>query len=135
MLPLLPLLLSLATSAPLPQEESGTVLHEPKSGVTLTLPEGWEFVRGQEGLIAVSPDEHGFILLAAAEENFEKLRGDVKALILQRLDEVVVARTTIQGVDERGALEELVGASGTGIFLDAMAKQRPLCSPPRRVAR
>jgi hypothetical protein len=90
------------------------VLHEPSSGATLTLPEDWSFASGEGGLMAVSENRRGFVLLAAVEDDFEQVREDVRTLILTRLDDVVVAGVTVEGVDERGALEEVVVAGGTG---------------------
>jgi hypothetical protein len=65
-------------------------------------------------MMAHSADRRGFVLLAAAEHDFEALREDVKALILERLDDVVVARQRIVGVNERGGIEEIVEAHGMG---------------------
>ena len=113
---MLSIILSLATLAPdhHAQEMGGTHLHEPQTGATMTLPEGWEFATGEGGLIAMGPDKRGFVLLAVAEEDFEKVQADVRALILTRLDDVTVARTEVQGVDERGAIAALVKAVGEG---------------------
>lgn len=119
---LAPVLLSaLAVSAPLqeatPQESTpapGLTLSEPASGVTLTLPEDWTFAKGDGVVMAGSADEGGFVLLAGADKNFAQVREDVKALILQRLDDVVVARSTTEGVGQTGALEEIVTVVGSG---------------------
>ena len=93
----------------------GTILHEPETGASLTLPAGWEFATGEGGLIATSADKRGFVLLAAAEENFEQVQADVRALVLTRLDNVTVARSEVQGIDERGAIEALIQAVGEGV--------------------
>ena len=116
MLVLLPLLLSASlSSAPVQAEsQAGVVLHEPTSGATVTLPEDWTFATGEGGLMALSADERAFVLLAAAEKDFEQVRKDVRALILDRLDGVVVAKTSAEGVNERGALEEVVTVQGKG---------------------
>lgn len=117
MFALAPVLLSaLAVSTPLQEATPapGLTLSEPASGVTLTLPEDWTFVKGDGLIMARSADESGFVLLAGAEENFAELREDVKALILERLDDVVVARSTAEGVGENGALEEIVTVLGQG---------------------
>ena len=67
MFALLPALLSATlVSAPFDKgngAEEGIVLHEPKSGATLTLPQDWTFVKGEEGLTAVSEDERGYCVL------------------------------------------------------------------------
>ena len=118
MLARIPLLLSaLAVSALAqdhPAHDEGLVLHEPKTGATLTLPETWSVATGEEGLMAASEDKRGFVLLIAAEKDFEVVREDVKALILSRLDNVVVAKSVVEGVNERGALEEVITAIGKG---------------------
>jgi len=115
MLALIPLLLSALGGSTLAQEDQGLIhLHEPSTGATLTLPDSWSMAKNEEGLISHSADKGGFVLLMGAEQNFEEVRGDVKALILDRLDNVVVATSTIEGVNERGALEEIVVATGTG---------------------
>ena len=116
MLTLLPALLAAAASTGAVQEEAGTILHEPESGATLTLPAGWSFAKGGDGgFVAFSEDERGFILLASTEKPFEEAREDVKALILGRLDDVTVAKTTVVGMDERGSLEAMIAANGKGI--------------------
>jgi hypothetical protein len=115
MLALIPLLLSALAGSTPAQEDQGLTLHEPTTGATLTLPENWSLATGEEGLMSFNDDKRGFVLLVGAEQNFESMRTDVKALILTRLDDVVVAKTTIQGVNERGALEQLVVATGTGM--------------------
>ncbi|MFT5049054.1 MAG: hypothetical protein ACI8QZ_000443 [Chlamydiales bacterium] len=114
MLILLPTLLVAAVQMGTTQEAHGTTLRDPASGATMTLPAGWSFARGEEGLMAVSEDRNGFILLAATEKNFDEVRVDVAALVLTRLDDVVIARTALVGADERGSLEALIAIDGTG---------------------
>ena len=111
------LLSTLAFSTPLQEADKapGLTLTEPASGVTVTLPEDWTFTKGDGGLMAHSPERTGFVLLMGAEQNFDQVREDVKALILQRLTDVVVVRTTLEGVGANGALEEIVSVQGQGI--------------------
>ena len=115
MLNSLPLLLALTLTAAGPQEKTGTILSEPETGATITLPEGWNFASGDEGLVAQSADKRAFILLGSSEKKFDELRADVAALVLTRLDDIVLARSVVAGVDERGALEALILADGTGV--------------------
>ena len=115
MLALIPLVLSALAGSTHAQEDQGLILHEPKSGATLTLPETWSLATSEEGLMSSSEDKRGFVLLVGVDHDFEAMREGVKALILMRLDNVVVAKTTIVGVNERGALEEIVVATGTGM--------------------
>jgi len=114
MLSLIPLLLPVLTT-PVVSQDEGLILHEPTTGVTVTVPDDWTLAKGDEGLMAVSEDTQGFVLLAASKEDFEEVREDIKALILMRLDDVVITTSTVEGLDQRGAIEELVAASGTGI--------------------
>ena len=114
MLLLLPLLTSALLSTPPLQEEAGVVLHEPTTGATVTLPGDWSFATGGEGLMALSENKRAFVLLAAAEKDFEQVRENVRALVLARLDDVVVAKSSVEGVNERGALEEVITARGKG---------------------
>ena len=114
MLILLSLLASASMSVVPEEVDAGILLHEPATGATLTLPEDWTFATGEEGLMAFSADERSFVLLRAAEKNFEQVREDVRPLILSRLDDVVVATTSIEGLNERGALEGIVKAHGVG---------------------
>ena len=113
MLALLPMLLSLGLAPA--QETDEIVLHEPSTGATLVLPEDWSFAKGAEGLMGLSENRRGFVLLAGSDEEFDALREDVKALILERLDKVAVARTRVLGVNEVGAIEEIVEVRGTGV--------------------
>ncbi len=115
MLALIPLVLSALAGSPHAQEDQGLILHEPATGVTLTLPETWSLATNEEGLMSFSEDKRGFVLLASSKQDFEAMRKDVKALILMRLDNVVVAKTMAEGVNERGALEEIVVVTGTGM--------------------
>jgi len=115
MLALLPAMLAAAASTTAFQQEGGTILQEPETGATLTLPEGWSFAKSEGAFTALSEDESGFILLAATEQDYDAVREDVKALILERLDDVAVARSAVVGVDERGSIEALIAVDGTGV--------------------
>jgi hypothetical protein len=111
---LLPLLLA-ATAQPIQQDVVGAILVESKTGATVVLPQGWSSVKTDEALQAVSDDGSAYVLLAAAEKKFDEIGADVRAAILAHLDDVTVETTAVVGVDERGALEGLVTANGTGI--------------------
>lgn len=99
---------------PVTAEEQGLTLHESKSGATVTLPEDWVLAKGEGGLMAHSEDDKGFVALIDAKKDFEAVRQDVRALVLSRLDDVTVEGVEAEGVDERGALGQLVAARGTG---------------------
>ena len=114
-----PLIASLAATllatVAFPQAQEGTILHEPDTGATVTLPANWAFTTDDVGMIARSEDMNAMVAMASAEKGFDELREDVKSFILSRLDEVVVAKTTVVAVDELGAFEQLVAVGGTGI--------------------
>lgn len=114
-----PLIASLAATllatVAFPQAQEGTILHEPHTGATVTLPANWAFTTDDVGMIARSEDMSAMVAMASAEKGFDELRENVKSFILSRLDEVVVAKTTVVAVDELGAFEQLVAVDGTGI--------------------
>lgn len=105
----------LATSALPAGEDAGVILRDPKSGSAVTLPAGWEFAAGKDGVLGVSEDEKALVLLAAVEGPFETAAKDPKGAVGQGGLEVTEMEAVVAVAEnERGGFDNLLAVRGKG---------------------
>ncbi len=103
-------------AATAPAQSGPVLLTEPNSGVSVMLPEDWSFAASEKGLIAASGDKTGLVVLREIDRKFTEAAFDLETSVERgALRDVELDRVVIMLDRERGALEALVHARGSGL--------------------
>ena len=96
--------------------EPSAQLRNPKSGVSVTLPDGWEFQAMEKWFVALSKDRKATVRLASVRVPFDVATGRAKETVGETgIDVSSVDETTVNPGDETGGLEGLATVSGRAI--------------------